>query len=305
MGLDAASCTYIRGVKKWTEIPQIRRARAKSRAADLVARTIEGYRQHRSGRNVALIAHFGFLSVFPLMVVFTTVLGFVLQDNKTLLDKIVDSALTQLPFIGQQLKTDPSQLQGDGLVLVIGLIVTLYAGLKAFVAIHRSLDDIDELPLDDRSNLVIVRLRAFFGILYVGGSQIVAAILAGLATIADTAAVSTVMLIIGTIAINAGVLALSYRWLRTKSPQWRDIAPGAIIGGVAFAVLQLVGVAIVGRAIARASPVYGDFAAVIGLLTWLSLHSMIAIVSAEVNAALCAMRAARPRRSKRASVSAA
>ncbi len=293
MSLDTLPATYIRGVK-WTEISQVRRARARSRVADLVARTIEGYRNHRSGRNVALIAHFGFLSVFPLMLVFTTVLGFVLQNNQELLDSIVDSALAQLPFVGQQLSSDPSKLQGDGLILVFGLLVSLWAGMKAFVAVHRALDDIDEIPLDDRSNLFITRLRALFGILYIGGAQIGAAILASLATVANMAGVSAALLTIGTVAINAGVLALSYRWLRTRSPRWRDIAPGAIGGGVAYTILQLLGVAIVGRAIARASPVYGNFAAVIGLLTWLSLHSMIAILGAEANASLIAIRARKP-----------
>jgi membrane protein len=254
---------------------------------------MEGYRNHRSGRNAALISHFGFLSVFPLMLVFTTVLGYVLKDNPELLESIVDSALAQLPFVGQQIKTDPSQIQGDGLVLVIGLVVSLWAGMKAFVAVHRALDDIDEIALDDRSNLFITRLRALFGILYIGGAQVGAAILASLATVANRAGASAVMLTLGTVAINAGVLALSYRWLRTKSPAWRDLAPGAIIGGVAFAILQLLGVAIVGRAIARASPVYGDFAAVIGLLTWLSLHALIAILGAELNAALIAVRSGR------------
>jgi uncharacterized BrkB/YihY/UPF0761 family membrane protein len=79
---------------------------------------------------------------------------------------------------------------------------------------------------------------------------------------------------------------MSYRWLRTAWPSWRSTLPGAIVGGVIFAGLQLFGVAIVGRAIAKASPVYGTFASVIGLLTWLSLHSVIALAGAELNAVL-------------------
>jgi uncharacterized BrkB/YihY/UPF0761 family membrane protein len=158
------------------------------------------------------------------MLVFTTVLGYVLKDNQKLLDSIVDSALAQLPFVGQQIQSDPSKIQGHGLVLAIGLLVSLWAGMKAFVAVHGALDDIDEMPLDDRSNLFITRLRALFGILYVGGASW-RAILASLATVADIAAVSSVLLTLGTVAINAGVLALSYRWLRTKSPAWRDLAP--------------------------------------------------------------------------------
>ena len=293
MGLDLAPATYIRRVK-WNEISLVRRARAKSRVADVAARTLEGYREHRSGRNAALISHFGFLSVFPLMLVFTTVLGYVLQDNDELRDRIIDSALAQLPFVGQQISTAPDQLHGDVLVLIIGLTVSLWSGMRAFIAVHRALDDIDETPLDDRSNLIITRLRALFGILYVGGAQVGAAIFASLATIANTQGGSTVLLTLGNVAINSGVLALSYRWLRTESPSWRDLAPGALVGGVAFAILQFLGVAIVGRAVARATPVYGDLAAVIGLLTWLSLHALIALIGAELNAALISLRSPKP-----------
>ena len=48
-----------------------------------------------------------------------------------------------------------------------------------------------------------------------------------------------------------------------------------------------VGVAIVGRQIAHASPVYGNFASVIGLMFWLTLHANIALGGAELNQALC------------------
>jgi hypothetical protein len=62
MGLDTALATYIRRVK-WTEIP---RCAGSARSRVRPARShLEGYRNHRSGRNAALIAHFGFLSVFP------------------------------------------------------------------------------------------------------------------------------------------------------------------------------------------------------------------------------------------------
>ena len=269
--------------------------RTRSRPVDVAVHGLEGYRRHRTGRNVALIAHFGFLSVFPLLLVFTTVLGFILQNNEKLRKEIIDSTLANVPLIGQQISTDPSQLTGSSAVLVIGLLTSLWAGMKAFVAVHIALDDVDETPLDDRSNLVLIRLRALLGICYVGGAQVLATILATLAGAAGGPTINTVLLLIGTTALNVGVLALSYRWLRTTSPAWRDVAPGAIIGGVMFAALQVLGTTIVGRAIANASPVYGNFAAVIGLLLWLSLHGTIALGGAELNAALIASRAERIR----------
>lgn len=270
----------------WIELSKIKALRAKSRKADLAVQTIEGFRKHRSGRNAALIAHFGFLSVFPLFLVFTTILGYVLESHETLRTDIIDSALAQLPFVGKQIAEDPAKLQGNAIVLIVGLAAALWGGMKAFVAVHGALDDISEQPLDERANLFVTRLRALMGMAYIGGAQICTTIFASLATVTGVRVIGKVFLLIGTVAINAGVLALSYRWLRTSWPSWRSVAPGAIVGGILFAGLQLFGVAIVGRAIAKASPVYGDFASVIGLLTWLSLHAMIALGGAELNAAL-------------------
>jgi membrane protein len=272
----------------WIEFSKVRSLRARSRKADLTVQTIEGFRKHRSGRNAAVIAHYGFLSVFPLLLVFTTVLGYVLESHEKLREDIINTALAQLPFIGQQLKTDPTKLQGDALVLILGLLASMWGGMKAFVAVHGALDDIAEQPLDDRSNLFVTRLRALGGMVYIGGAQIGTAILSSLVGLAGVAAISKVLLLIGAVAINAGVLALSYRWLRTTWPSWRSVAPGAIVGGVLFAILQVLGAWIVRRAVDGALPVYGTFASVIGLLTWLSLHATIALGGAELNAALIA-----------------
>ena len=254
----------------------------------------EGFRKHRSGRNAALIAHFAFLSVFPLLLVFTTVLGFVLQSRPKLREDIIDSALEQLPFLGQQIADDPSKLTGNAIVLVLGLAAALWGGMKAFVAVHTALDDISETALDDRANLLITRLRALLGMAYIGGAQVATAILASLASVTGVRIISKILFLIFTTAINIGVLALSYRWLRSAWPSWRSVVPGAIVGGVLFAVLQVIGVTIVARAIANASPVYGNFASVIGLLSWLSLHAIIALAGAELNAALATNRPPRP-----------
>ncbi|MDP9465226.1 MAG: YihY/virulence factor BrkB family protein [Actinomycetota bacterium] len=269
--------------------------RDRSRPADVAVQTVEGFRRHRSGRNAALIAHFGFLSVFPLMLVFTTVLGFVLQSHPNLREDIVDSAMAQLPFIGQQIASDPSELRGNALVLILGLLASLWGGMKAFVAVQGALDDISEQPLDDRSNVLVTRLRALAGMAYIGGAQVGTAILASIVGVTGVPAISKVLLLIGTAAINAAVLALTYRWLCTQSPSWRSIAPGAIAGGVLFAALQVVGVVIVRHAVNGALPVYGvAFASVIGLLSWLSLHAIIALGGAELNAALVADGPSRP-----------
>lgn len=247
---------------------------------------VEGFQRHRSGRSAALIAHYGFLSVFPLMLALTTILGFVLQNRPDLQEDIIDSAIGNLPIIGAQIVDDPTSLRGNTIVLVVGLLAALWAGMKAFVAVQAAFDDIHEIELGHRSSFVRTRLRALVGIVVIGGVEVVTATITSLVGIVDVGLASELALVVGAVVLNTTVLGASYRWLASSTDPWRVVLPGAVGGGLLFAVLQLLGTTIVSRAISNASDVYGTFASVIGLLTWLMLHATIAVVGAELNRVL-------------------
>jgi membrane protein len=270
----------------WTQHQRLMALRQRSTPFDLSMRALEGFQRHRTGRNAALIAHYGFLSVFPLLVVLTTILGFVLQSREDLQRDILDSALSNLPFVGSQLEKDPASLRGSAVVLVVGLVAAVWAGMKAFVAVQAALDDIHEIPLSSRTSFVRTRVRAMGGIVVVGGAQIATAFITSLVGIGNFGVAGRIGLVLAAIVVNTAVLIATYRWLCSVTDGWRAVLPGAVGAGVTFAVLQLIGTAIVGRAIARASPVYGTFASVIGLLTWLSLHAIVALIGAELNAVM-------------------
>lgn len=264
--------------------------RRRSSTINLSFDALEGYQRHRSGRNAALIAHYGFLSVFPLMLVLTTVLGFVLEDRPDLQEEIIDSALANLPFVGVQIANDPASLQGSTAVLIFGLAAALWGGMKAFVAIQAALDDVHEIDLARRTSFVQTRVRALGGIAVVGGAQVATVFITSLVGWAGFEVFGNVALLIGAVALNTVVLGVSYRWLCSVRDPWRWVLPGSLAGGVVFAALQVLGTTIVSRAIANASPVYGTFASVIGLLTWLALHAMVALAGAELNRVLAGHR---------------
>jgi membrane protein len=276
--------------RTWENRPRVIRARHRSRAVDVLLRVIDGYRFHLTGRNAAVIAHYAFISVFPLFLVFTTILGFILQDRPDLQAEIVDSALAQLPIIGDTLTNRPEALRGSAVALVVGLSIALWSGMKAFVAVQRSLDDIAEVPVRDRASFLSMRVRALLGIAVVGGAQVASTAITVIASQVDSAMINRVLLVVGAAVVNSAVVACSYRFLSSAPAPWATVWPGATTSGIAFAILQLVGTTVVSRSIANAESVYGSFAAVIAILAWLSLHAVVVLVGAELNRAMIATR---------------
>lgn len=259
--------------------------------ADVLGETITGYRRNRLGRVAALLAHYGFLSVFPLLACFSTVLAFVLQDNAELQESIVDSTLSQIPVIGPQLQSDPASVQGSGFVLVASLLIAIWAGLKAFVVAQTAIDDIEGLERHERLGAVGGRLRALVIIVVIGVSQMITAVAAGFLGASSLRLDAKSVLLLVSVLINIGLVGLTFELLSTTRHPWREMAPGAAFTGVCYGVLQLVGTVVVGRAIIRATPLYGTFATVIGLLTWLTLHAVLALVGYQLNVVLAARRA--------------
>jgi membrane protein len=272
--------------RPWTQSPKVLELRRRNRAVDITVRTLDGSRRHQAGRSAAVIGYWGFLSIFPLLLVATTILGFVLHGDAELQRKIIDGALARLPIIGDQIRRDPSALHGNVVALVLGTLTSLWAGMRAFVGVQAGLDDTADIGIDDRPAMPITRLRALIGIAIVGGTQVVTATLQTLLTVRDLGIVTNALLLLASAAANVAVLALIYRWLCSRKQSWREVAPGAIFGGILFTVLQVLGVVVVGRAISKASAVYGTFAGVIALLGWLSMHATITMYGAELNRAM-------------------
>jgi YihY family inner membrane protein len=274
----------------WTTHPRVMKLRRRSKTGNTAVVTIQNFRTHRTGRHAALVAHYGFLSVFPLLLVFTTILGFVLQSRPRFRDEIINSAFNRIPIIGEQVGSQPQELKGNVLVLVFGLVAALWAGMRAFNVLQSALDDIAEVPSNGRRSFLLTRARSLLGIAVVGGAQIATAVLSSLVAVSGVRVLHRVLLVAGTVAVNTLVIAAAYRWLCVRKFTWREVAPGAIAAGITFATLQIAGTVVVGRAIANANAVYGTFASVIALMTWLSLHALVALVGAELNHALPARR---------------
>jgi len=242
---------------------------------------IKKFGDDQAGYLAALIAYYGFFSVFPLLLVFVTVLGLILGSGSHLATTIQQSALSQFPVIGQQIKVN--SLHGSGLALAIGIVGALWAGMGVTQAAQNAMNEIWDVKKKDRPNFLIGRLRSLAMLGVLGTFTLVATFLSGLANVAGTGTVIRVLFVIGSLVANLALFTVAFRVLTQLHLKWRDVVPGALFGAVIWTILQLVGTYYVQHQVAHARSTYGTFAFVIGLLIWIYLGAQVTMYAAEIN----------------------
>jgi YihY family inner membrane protein len=240
-----------------------------------------------ASRLAALIAYWSFFSIFPLLLAFASILGFLLDGDPDFQKEVLDSTIAQVPVIGDQLSRDVTSLNGSGLALAIGIVGALWAGLGVTLAIGNALDELWAVPRMDRPGYVSSRLRGL-GILAVIGTASV--VTTGVVTLARNGTIQPPVAGIGSFAGSAAidfvVFLTAYRVLTTASVTTRQLLPGAVLATISWLGLQTLGGLYAEHVVARADETYGVFAAVIGLLSWLWLAAQLSLVAAEVNVVL-------------------
>jgi membrane protein len=129
----------------------------------------------------ALIAYYAFLSLFPLLLAFVSVLGFVLQDDPSLRDDVLDTALSQLPVVGAQLRDHGHPLAGSGVAVAVGLAGALWAGLAVTLAVIRAFVAIWDVPRTGQPNGLKARARGLAALVVLAATLIASTAAAGLA----------------------------------------------------------------------------------------------------------------------------
>jgi membrane protein len=237
----------------------------------------------QGGFLAASVTYYAFFSIFPLLLVLVTLLGYALESNPSLQRRVLDSALADFPVIGPQLQTNVHSLRGSVAALIVGIAVALWAGTGVALALENALDHIWGVPIRRRANPIHARLRALVWIVALGGVTLAGTVLGSASAFATYGPAVRVLALLISLGMNLVVFLAVFRVLTSHSPSWRDVLPGAIVAAVSWEVLQTAGGYIVDRQLRHASSTYGVFAIVIGLLSWIYLAANVTLISAEIN----------------------
>jgi membrane protein len=234
----------------------------------------------QAGSLAALVAYYAFVSLFPLLLVSTTILGFVLQGNPGAQRSIEKSALGQFPVIGEQIKVHA--LTGHALALAIGLIASLLGGLGVTQAAQNAFNRVWAVPFKDRPDFVRSRLRGLGLLAILGLLFLIATVLSGLVTGLGGPAVKVAGIALS-LAVNFGLYLAAFRFLTTTKIATRCLWVGVAAAAVFWEILQLAGGLYINHVYRHASAAYSQFALVIALLVWLHIGAQLTLYAAEIN----------------------
>jgi YihY family inner membrane protein len=259
------------------------RRQQRSRRLSFLAAVVKKFSDDQATQLGALIAYYGFLALFPLLLVFVTVLGFVLQGNPSAQESVLHSTLSQFPIIGNQLQSNIHSLKGSGIALAIGLVGSLFAGLGITGAAQNAFNQVWYIPHKRRPNFLTWRLRGLGLLILLGVLSIISTAAAGYVTAQTAGAVEVIGGTLLALAVNLVLFFTAFRLLTSKEVDTRDLIPGVIVGAVLWQILQHVGGYYVDHVVRHAKETSGLFAFVLGLLVWLYLGAQVTLLAAEIN----------------------
>jgi YihY family inner membrane protein len=247
---------------------------------------LQKFGNDQAGSKAALLAYYGLFALFPLLLLFTTILGYVLHGNERLRQDLVNSALGTFPIIGTQLQSQTHTLEGSGAAVVIGAILLLYGAVGLGQAAQGAMNAVWNIPYVRRPPFLLRILRALGVLVLLALSTIGSTVLTGFATLASHGWPAKVVLLVGSLLVNF-VLILAAFMIMTATPlHLREVAVGAGLATLFWQTLQAIGSWYVGRGLTHNGDTYGFFAVVIVLLSWIYLGAQLFLLAAEINVVL-------------------
>ncbi len=251
-----------------------------------VVAVVKKFGDDRGSLLAALFAYYGFLALFPLLLLLTTILGAVLHHNPSLQEHILGSALHEFPIIGNQLGPNIHSLQARGAGFVFGALGLLYGSLGLAQTGQHAMAEVWNVPGVDRPGYLPRMGRSLVLLAVLGLGVLIASAASAVGAFGGPGALVRAGALGLSALSNLVLFVLAFRVLTPRSVPTRHLLAGGLLAGAGWSVLQIAGGYLVAHQLRHAGELYGLFGIVLGFLSFLSLAGAIAIYSAEANVVL-------------------
>ncbi len=238
----------------------------------------------------AIITYYAFIAIFPLLLLASSILGFLLQGDPHLRTEVIDSSLGQFPIIGSQLNL-PEGLKGSTWAIVVGAVVAIYGCLGLGQSVQNALNISWSVPRNSRPNPVKLRVKSL-GLLLTAGLAVL--IVSALSIVGSSTHVLggdldsryRWLIQLASVGINGAVLTILFRLGTARTHAWRYAAPGGFVVALLWLVLQYLGTVYVTEVLAKTSAVNQTFGLVLGMLGIIFVAASMGVLGMEVNVVL-------------------
>ncbi len=293
VGIEIEAFSSMTNNSSWSRVPLLGRAidwfdrfQRRSAGPAVIVSVGKKFARDRGGMLAALMAYYGFLSLFPLLLLLITVVGLLTGGNASAIQRVEHSALSRFPVVGSHLAANIRSIHNRaGVGLAVGIVGLLWGSRGVVRAGQHAMAQIWYVPIIDRPRFVAKLVRSLVLIGLVGGLLLVTTALTGVVTVGGrTTSVfaATALTLFG----NVVIYAVAFRILTPGAVPWRRLWPGAVLGGTGWTVLQYAGGALVDHFLRNTNQIYGFFAIVLGLMVWISLGCQLSLYAAEFNVVL-------------------
>ena len=266
-------------------VGSIDRWQRSNRPAAVGYAVVKKFGDDRANLYVVSLGWYGFVAIYPLLLVVVTIFGFV--GAKSLGHRLV-TTLHEFPVVGSQFNPSDgsSSLHGSTLGLVIGLAGLLYGAQGVTQTAQQAMAGVWNIAQLDVPGFLPRLVRSLSGLVIIGGAFIINAVLATFATSTGHGDLLRVLILVGMVLVNAVLYVASFRVLTPFSVALRTLVPGAFVAAVGFTFLITLGSGLVQHQVKNSSATYGQFGIVIGLVAFLFLLAKITLYGAELNPVL-------------------
>jgi len=265
-------------------------------------RVQDRYKADAGDQFAGAIGFFGFLSLFPLLILALSVVGFVFADaSDARIAEVADTIQQAIPgFAGALGSGDDGTgvaqaldtiIRNRGTVGLVGLVTLLLSGLRVVNAAQTAtlvIFGVDLLTLSGAKRkvqqLVALTVLGLLALVGVAASSALG-VVTRLDVLGPMQILAPLLTWVGTLVADVLLFLVAYRLFATSAgPTWRQHLPGAVLAGLGWTLLKGFGATYVSGQVASAGELYGALGGVIGLLLLLYLAGRLFVYGAALSA---------------------
>jgi membrane protein len=270
---------------------------------DLFKTTIDRWSDVEGARRGAAFSYYATFSIFPLLLLAVTTIGFVIGDDVPARERVLSAFAAPGTAVHGVLEKTLSAMQGSGhsargLSAAIGIVTLLFGASGAFVELDATLNRIWCVParkskgiLGSIKVLVMERLSGFAIVLGLGLTLLTSLVMSSLlAAVAErarhqidtplTPALLRTTELAASIALLSAVFIAAFHFIPRSRPPLRDVAGGAVLTTVLLTILKELFASYLSQLTSYSA--YGIAGGVLALATWIYLSSQVIFFGAQL-----------------------